>query len=154
MAFLVKNCTRSLRLSQISMLSRLVIDRKNPHLSTATFVADSTQHLSDNDLILTDSCVKRLKEIVEKEEFLRVLVEGGGCSGFTYKFEIDDKINEDDRIFRKDGVRVVTDEISLDLIKGSHVDYSEELIRSSFRLLSNPQSTSTCSCGTSFSIDL
>jgi len=105
------------------------------------------------DLIITDTCVKQLKKITVKGEFLRVTVDGGGCSGFTYKFALESKLEKDDKIFERDGVQVVTDELSLELIKGSKIDYSEELIRNAFLLKDNPQSKGSCSCGVSFSID-
>lgn len=107
------------------------------------------------ELIITDNCVKRLKTITKNtQEVLRVSVDGGGCSGFTYKFNLDTKVNEDDKIFKKDGVVVVVDNISLDYIKGSTVDYGEELIRSSFRIVNNPLSEQGCSCGASFAVRL
>lgn len=98
-------------------------------------------------------CVlQRLLEIAEGSEFLRLQVEGGGCSGFQYKFSLDTVVNPDDRVFEQGGARVVVDVDSLAFVKGSMVDFSQELIRSSFQVVSNPQAEKGCSCGTSFSV--
>jgi iron-sulfur cluster insertion protein len=82
---------------------------------------------------------------------LRVAVSGGGCSGFQYGFSFDDTVNSDDLTFERDGVTLVVDEVSLDLLAGSEVDYVEELIGASFQI-NNPLATSSCGCGSSFSI--
>ncbi|NWX17974.1 ISCA2 protein, partial [Aegotheles bennettii] len=106
-------------------------------------------------VFLSESCVKRLLEITEGSEFLRLQVEGGGCSGFQYKFSLDTVMNPDDRQGQRGiqgGARVVVDVDSLAFVKGSMVDFSQELIRSSFQVVSNPQAEKGCSCGTSFSI--
>ncbi|XP_074852887.1 iron-sulfur cluster assembly 2 homolog, mitochondrial isoform X2 [Carettochelys insculpta] len=97
---------------------------------------------------------KRLLEIIEGSEFLRLQVEGGGCSGFQYKFSLDTIIKPDDRVFEQGGARVVVDVDSLAFVKGAMVDFSQELIRNSFQVVSNPQAERGCSCGTSFSIKL
>ncbi|NXK58125.1 ISCA2 protein, partial [Sylvietta virens] len=117
---------------------------------------------SEGQIFLSESCVKRLLEIAEGSEFLRLQVEGGGCSGFQYKFSLDTVINPDDRqgqrgilvvrLFEQGGARVVVDVDSLAFVKGSMVDFSQELIRSSFQVVSNPQAEKGCSCGTSFSL--
>ncbi|XP_049875739.1 uncharacterized protein LOC126373596 [Pectinophora gossypiella] len=110
---------------------------------------------SSEGIVLSDTCVKRLKELCDDNKtFLRLCVESGGCSGFQYKFDLDDKLAEDDRVFERDGVKVVTDETSLELIKGSTIDYHTELIRSAFRVVKNPNADVGCSCGASFSIKL
>ena len=102
-------------------------------------------------LIVADSCVKRLKDIGETR--LRVVVEGGGCSGFQYKFEVGVVIDRaTDVVFDKDGVEVVVDESSLELIRGSVVEFHTELIRSAFRISANPLAEKGCSCGASFSV--
>ncbi|KAM7402967.1 hypothetical protein PAMA_003747 [Pampus argenteus] len=103
---------------------------------------------------LTESCVKRLGEIMDKGQFLRIHVEGGGCSGFQYKFSVVNNRNEDDRVFERGGVGVIVDQDSLEFVKGSTVDYSQELIRSTFQVLKNPQADHGCSCGSSFSVKL
>ncbi|NXR93045.1 ISCA2 protein, partial [Hypocryptadius cinnamomeus] len=111
---------------------------------------------SEGQIFLSESCVKRLLEIAEGSEFLRLQVEGGGCSGFQYKFSLDTVINPDDRQGQRGhfggGARVVVDVDSLAFVKGSMVDFSQELIRSSFQVVSNPQAEKGCSCGTSFSV--
>ncbi|XP_034624865.1 iron-sulfur cluster assembly 2 homolog, mitochondrial isoform X2 [Trachemys scripta elegans] len=109
---------------------------------------------SEGQIYLTNSCVKRLQEIIEGSEFLRLQVEGGGCSGFQYKFSLDTVINPDDRVFEQGGARVVVDVDSLAFVKGAMVDFSQELIRNSFQVVSNPQAEQGCSCGTSFSVRL
>ncbi|XP_008281296.1 iron-sulfur cluster assembly 2 homolog, mitochondrial [Stegastes partitus] len=109
---------------------------------------------SEDKVHLTESCVKRLGEIMEKGEFLRIHVEGGGCSGFQYKFSIDSNKNEDDRMFEQEGVGIVVDQDSLEFVKGATVDFSQELIRSTFQVLKNPQADHGCSCGSSFSVKL
>ncbi|NXN98582.1 ISCA2 protein, partial [Rhinopomastus cyanomelas] len=111
---------------------------------------------SDGQIVLSESCVKRLLEITEGSEFLRLQVEGGGCSGFQYKFSLDTVIGPDDRqeVFEQGGACVVVDVDSLAFVKGSVVDFSQELIRSSFQVVSNPQAEKGCSCGTSFSIKI
>ncbi|NWR90453.1 ISCA2 protein, partial [Furnarius figulus] len=123
----------------------------------------------EGQVFLSESCVKRLLEIAEGSEFLRLQVEGGGCSGFQYKFSLDTVINPDDRqgqrgvvvvrccaslVFEQGGARVVVDVDSLAFVKGSMVDFSQELIRSSFQVVSNPQAEKGCSCGTSFSVKI
>lgn len=109
---------------------------------------------SEDKVVLTDSCVKRLKEIMGKGEYLRICVEGGGCSGFQYKFSVDGNRTEDDRVFEQEGVGIIVDQDSLEFVKGATVDFTQELIRSAFLVLKNPQADHGCSCGSSFSVKL
>ncbi|XP_055300150.1 iron-sulfur cluster assembly 2 homolog, mitochondrial [Sitodiplosis mosellana] len=120
-------------------------------------VESSTSNQPKNDkpkLILSEMCIKKLKEISEREskKYLRVTVDGGGCSGFQYKFDLDDKVKEDDVVFGDGNSQVVIDTLSLDYCDGATVDYHTELIKSGFRILNNPKAEQGCSCGASFSI--
>ncbi|XP_003730625.2 iron-sulfur cluster assembly 2 homolog, mitochondrial [Strongylocentrotus purpuratus] len=123
---------------------------KTQLMSTGAEAQESTQP----ELKLSDSCVKQLHKLGEDKEFLRILVEGGGCSGFQYKFEMDSEMTDDDRVFERDGAKVVVDDVSLEYIKGSTIDYHEELIRSAFSVIDNPGAEMGCSCGASFSFKL
>ncbi|KAM4625130.1 iron-sulfur cluster assembly 2 homolog, mitochondrial [Polymixia lowei] len=123
-------------------------------LSTSVQERPVVSSPSDDKVYLSESCVKRLGEIMEKGEYLRIHVEGGGCSGFQYKFSVDSNRNEDDRVFEQGGVGVIVDEESLEFVKGATLDFSKELIRSSFQVLKNPQADHGCSCGSSFSVKL
>ncbi|KAL3825767.1 hypothetical protein ACJIZ3_021796 [Penstemon smallii] len=102
---------------------------------------------SSDAIILTESCVRRMKELQGEEDsrkLLRLSIEAGGCSGFQYNFSLDEKTNDDDRIFEQDGVKLVIDNISFDFVKGSTVEYVEELIRSAFQFLLITFGCSTC----------
>ena len=104
---------------------------------------------------LTDRAVSKVKELIDGEGnpdlHLRVHVTGGGCSGFQYGFSFDDEHQEDDTEVLKDGVRVVVDGMSYQYLVGSTVDYSESLTGSQF-VVENPNASSTCGCGASFSL--
>lgn len=112
-----------------------------------------------------DECAQRILKLnlrkgLEEpsvQRLLRVSVEPGGCSGFSYKFELDDAANvdvEEDAVFEKGGARVVVDEASLELVSGSTVDFEEEMMKAAFVITDNPQSSSSCGCGTSFQVEL
>ena len=98
---------------------------------------------------VTDRAFKKIESSCESKT-LRIAVKGGGCSGFQYIVNIVEKVNEDDQIFEKEDCRVVIDKISLQFLEGAEIDYKEELIGSSFKI-NNPNATSSCGCGTSFS---
>ncbi|MHA1569546.1 MAG: iron-sulfur cluster insertion protein ErpA [Alphaproteobacteria bacterium] len=104
---------------------------------------------------ITDSAARRVAKLIAEDGetaiMLRVSVSGGGCQGFQYGFTLDDAVNSDDRIFEKDGVKFVVDEISLGLIDGAAIDYKDELVGAYFAI-DNPNATSSCGCGISFSI--
>jgi len=103
---------------------------------------------------LTERASQRIAEIVASEDearMLRVSVEGGGCSGFQYKFELVPKAETDDILLERLGAKVVIDQVSLGFLAGSEIDYVDDLIGASFRI-NNPKATQSCGCGTSFSI--
>jgi iron-sulfur cluster assembly accessory protein len=107
-----------------------------------------------SNVTLSESAAKRIKAILAKQpdkSYLRVSVEGGGCSGFSYKFDLDDKANADDLVVERDGVSVLVDEMSLEFMSGSEIDFSTELIGAAFKI-NNPNATAGCGCGTSFSV--
>ncbi|XP_078134553.1 iron-sulfur cluster assembly 2 homolog, mitochondrial [Sander vitreus] len=122
--------------------------------SASTHEKPAVSDPAEDKVNLTESCVKRLREIMVKGEYLRIHVEGGGCSGFQYKFSVDGNRNEDDRVFEQGGVGIIVDQDSLEFLKGATVDFSQELIRATFLVLKNPQADHGCSCGSSFSVKL
>jgi iron-sulfur cluster assembly accessory protein len=96
----------------------------------------------------------RIGEILKQEPagaMLRVSVEGGGCSGFQYRFDIDRSKADDDMVIAQDGATVLIDPVSLNYIAGAEIDFVDDLIGASFRV-NNPQATASCGCGTSFTI--
>lgn len=121
----------------------------------------SSSPLLDNNnksITIDDSCLERLKQILDKpsEEFLRIQVETGGCSGFSYEFDVDTRHNldpEEDLVFARDSYQVVINKHILAYMQGATIEYNESLIKSSFQV-KNPQAQTKCSCGASFSIDL
>ena len=106
------------------------------------------------DIILTPSAAARVATIAGKQgkpAILRLSVDGGGCSGFQYKFGFSDDIAADDVVAETDGVRLVVDSVSLDLVRGCAVDYVESLGGAAFKV-DNPNAASGCGCGSSFAI--
>jgi iron-sulfur cluster assembly accessory protein len=110
--------------------------------------------MSAQPLTLTPSAARRVAQIAARQSrpaILRLAVEGGGCSGFQYKFELSDAPEADDLVCETDGVRLVVDPVSLDLVAGSTVDFVESLGGAAFRV-DNPQAAAGCGCGASFAI--
>ena len=105
-------------------------------------------------LIFTDSAASKVRELIEEEGTpdlkLRVFVTGGGCSGFQYGFTFEETMNEDDTAVDKDGVTLLIDPMSLQYLVGAEIDYQEGLQGAQF-VIRNPNATTTCGCGSSFS---
>ena len=105
-------------------------------------------------LVFTDSAAGKVRLLIEEEGNpglkLRVFVQGGGCSGFQYGFTFDDAVNEDDTQFEKNGVTLLVDSMSFQYLVGAEIDYKEDINGSQF-VIKNPNATTTCGCGSSFS---
>jgi iron-sulfur cluster assembly accessory protein len=103
---------------------------------------------------VTERAARRIGEILRKEPagtMLRVSVEGGGCSGFQYRFDTEHSRAEDDIVIERAGATVLIDPVSLNYMAGSEIDFVDDLIGSSFKV-NNPQATASCGCGTSFAL--
>jgi iron-sulfur cluster assembly accessory protein len=103
---------------------------------------------------VTERAARRVAQILAREpqgSMLRVSVNGGGCSGFQYAFDIVSERGADDFAIARDGVTVLVDSVSLDFLKGAKIDFVDDLMGQSFRI-DNPNATSSCGCGTSFSV--
>lgn len=114
-----------------------------------------TTETQEAPLLFTDSAAAKVRELIEEEGNaalkLRVFVTGGGCSGFQYGFTFDEEVAEDDTILEKAGVTLLIDPMSFQYLSGAEIDYSEGLEGSQF-VIKNPNATSTCGCGSSFSV--
>jgi len=110
---------------------------------------------SERRITISDSAARRIAALKAEEAaegaFLRIAVSGGGCSGFQYGLSFDEETSPDDVVFEHGGIRVVVDDVSLDLLNGSEVDFVEDLMGASFQI-KNPNAASSCGCGNSFSI--
>lgn len=106
-------------------------------------------------LVFTDSAADKVRDLVAEEGNpdlkLRVFVQGGGCSGFQYGFTFDEAVNEDDTQMQKNGVTLLIDSMSLQYLMGAEIDYKEDLQGAQF-VIKNPNATTTCGCGSSFSV--
>lgn len=110
--------------------------------------------MSESTVTLSEAAAKRIAAVVAAEEdkrALRVSVEGGGCSGFSYKFDLEGAPQSDDLVITKDGATVVIDPISLVYMSGSEIDFVDNLLGQSFQI-KNPNAVASCGCGTSFSV--
>ena len=102
---------------------------------------------------VSKSALKRIIEVSSKnrKKFFRISIDGGGCQGFSYKFDFDDKISENDKVLDYNEVKILIDSTSLEFINDAKLDFVEDMIGSYFKI-SNPKATSTCGCGISFSV--
>ena len=118
-------------------------------------MAEPTMDGTQSPLNFTDAAATKVGELIEKEGNpdlkLRVYIQGGGCSGFQYGFTFDEAMADDDTAIEKDGVLLLVDPMSYQYLVGATVDYSEGLQGSQF-VVNNPNASSTCGCGSSFSI--
>lgn len=122
--------------------------------NAAPVAAAAGQTAPDAPLVVTDRAAARIAAILKDEPagaMLRVAVEGGGCSGFQYRFAIETRSSPDDRVIEKNGIAVLVDSVSAPMLGGSELDFVTELIGQSFQIR-NPNATSSCGCGTSFSL--
>ena len=106
-------------------------------------------------LLFTDNAANKVKQLIEEEGNadlkLRVFVSGGGCSGFQYGFTFDEVTNDDDTVLNKNGVQLLIDPMSFQYLSGAEIDYTEGLEGSQF-VIKNPNATTTCGCGSTFSV--
>ena len=113
-----------------------------------------SKEILDENIILTDNAAKRVNAILsgedKKNHFLRVSVANGGCSGMSYNLTFDDKEEEFDKIYESKGVKIICDIKSWFYVKGTEIDFSDDLLSGGFKL-NNPNANKTCGCGTSFS---
>lgn len=119
--------------------------------ATETLAAPQTM---GGKVTLTDRAARRIEEIVAGEAentMLRVSVEGGGCSGFQYRFDLVDQKSGDDFVIENSAAKVLIDPVSLEYLAGSEIDFVDDLIGASFKI-QNPNATASCGCGTSFSL--
>lgn len=110
--------------------------------------------MSEPHISLTESAARRVAWIAARQSrpaILRLAVDGGGCAGFTYKFDLADAAEDEDSVSETDGVKLIVDPMSLELVKGSAVDFVEDLGGAAFRV-TNPNAQSGCGCGSSFSV--
>ncbi len=110
--------------------------------------------MTDVAVTVTERAARRIAEIAAADPsapLLRISVEGGGCSGFQYKFDLVGQSEPDDLVIEREGARVLIDEVSLPYLAGSEIDFVDDLIGQSFRVR-NPNATASCGCGTSFTI--
>ncbi len=118
-------------------------------------VAENIQIEMPEPFIFTDSAAAKVADLIAEEDNpnlkLRVFVQGGGCSGFSYGFTFDEIANEDDTVLNKNGVQLLVDAMSYQYLVGAEIDYQDGLEGAQFVIKSNPQATSTCGCGSSFS---
>ncbi len=131
------------------MLRHLQCDARTRYVSLMNSISDIAR------FSVSDRAAERVAEIVAAQTrpaALRVAVLAGGCSGFQYKFELDETAQPDDLVVEAQGARVLVDPASLDLLTGSQLDYTDELMGAHFTVR-NPNATSGCGCGTSFAID-
>jgi iron-sulfur cluster assembly accessory protein len=121
--------------------------------TTETTIQTAAAEAAATGVIVTERAARRIGEILKSEPgaMLRVSVEGGGCSGFQYKFDVDRAKTDDDVTIARDGVTVLIDSISMQYLAGSQIDFVEDLIGASFKI-DNPQAKTSCGCGTSFSL--
>lgn len=151
------NATRSMVMITKTSVRDVPEDVKipvNPSADSTLATNKSMYAIETEELSITTACINRIQSLTKgNDEYLRVYVDAGGCSGFQYKFELTDEAMEaDDVVYEDNGARVVVDQDSLDLLKGSTIDFVQEMIRSSFAVVDNPQSESACGCGSSFAV--
>ena len=115
---------------------------------------DLTNYDNQDLLVFTDAAASKVKDLIEEEKNdslkLRVFVSGGGCSGFQYGFTFDENIQDGDTQVEKNGVTLLVDPMSFQYLTGAEIDYKEDLEGSQF-VIKNPNATTTCGCGSSFS---
>jgi len=101
---------------------------------------------------ISESAARRLKKVLpDAAAFLRISVKGGGCSGFQYAFDVERERADDDLVVERDGAAVIVDPVSLDLIRGSELDFIDDLMGQAFKV-KNPNAVASCGCGVSFSV--
>lgn len=124
-------------------------------MNTVTDVQNLDLGAMPAPLVFTENAAKKVKELIEEEGSpdlkLRVFVSGGGCSGFQYGFTFEEEVNDDDTQVQKDTVTLLIDPMSLQYLMGAEIDYTDSLQGSQF-VIRNPQATTTCGCGSSFSV--
>ncbi|RCN33467.1 iron-sulfur cluster assembly accessory protein [Ancylostoma caninum] len=125
--------------------------------------SSAVRTLTTEDIKVTDRAHQRLKKILAEGERLRVEVDGGGCSGFEYKIKLDTKLQKDDRLWKGDNVELHSSvnnicsyylQLSLGYLRGATIDYVEDLMKASFRVVNNPVAEKGCSCGSSFALKM
>ena len=113
-----------------------------------------TGNVTVSEVVVTERAARKIGEILQKEPagtMLRVSVEGGGCSGFQYTYDVDKTRADDDYVAVRDGATVVIDPVSLEMLKGSEVDFVDDLMGQAFKI-KNPNAVASCGCGVSFSV--
>ncbi|GAB7540296.1 iron-sulfur cluster insertion protein ErpA [Burkholderia sp. 22PA0099] len=124
-------------------------------MNAVTESAVSTATEMPTPFVFTDSAADKVKQLIDEEGNpelkLRVFVQGGGCSGFQYGFTFDEEVNEDDSVLVKNGVQLLVDSMSYQYLVGAEIDYKDDLNGAQF-VIKNPNATTTCGCGSSFSV--